>query len=143
MIRGPGWASGESGAGLSTHPSEARLLRCAERPQTLDHLSLRLSTTIKGPAERGALPDGIPDIEPRAAFDQEPYRRPVAREHGLVQRRRVGMGTFGVVADGILAGVKQQANNLRASMLRGQGERAMARFGVCRREQTGGIVHEA
>ena len=63
-------------------------------------------------------------------------------QDGLVQRRRVRMVAFGIVAVGILAGVEQQANDLGMSVLRSQGERAMARFGVRGREQTGGIVHE-
>ncbi len=41
--------------------TKAQLLRRAERPQTLSHLSLRLSTAVKRPAERCTLPDGIPD----------------------------------------------------------------------------------
>ena len=122
--------------------ARAGLLGCAERPQTLSHLRLRRSTAIKRPTERCALPDGVPGIQPSAAFDQEPHHRLVARQHRLVQWRRVGMVAFQVVAVGILAGVEQQANNLRMSVLRGQGERAVARFSVREREQAGGIVHE-
>jgi hypothetical protein len=51
------------------------------------------------------------------------------------------MVAFEVVAVGVLTGVEQQANNLGMSVLCGQSERAMTRFGVRGREQAG-IVHE-
>jgi hypothetical protein len=44
------------------------------------------------------------------------------------------------VAVGVLAGVEQQANNLRMSVLRSQGEGAVAR---CGQEQTGSIDQKA
>ena len=104
---------------------------------------LRPSAAMKRPTERRALPDGVPYIQPRAALDQQPHYRLVAAQDGLMQRRRVRMVAFEVVAVGILAGVEQQANDLRVSVLRGQGERAVARFGVRGREQTGGVLHAA
>ena len=57
----------------------------------------------------------------RAAINQEPHDRLVALQDGLVQWRRVSMVAFEVVAVGVLARVKQQANNFRISVLRRQG----------------------
>jgi hypothetical protein len=94
------------------------------------------------PTERRALPDGVADIQPRAALDKDPHHRLVAAQHGLVQRRRVRMIACRIVSVGIFAGVEQEANNLRMSVLRSERERAMARFGIRGREQTRGIVHK-
>ncbi len=104
---------------------------------------MRLSTAMNRPTERGAVPDGIPDIQPRAVLDQEPHHRLVAAQDCVVQWRGVRMVAFKIVAVGILAGVEQEANDLRMSELRSQRERAVARFGIRRREQTGGLAHKA
>jgi hypothetical protein len=63
----------------------------APTTQTLSHLRLRLATAITRPTERCALPDGVSDIQPRAALDQEPHNRLVAAQAGRVQWRRVRM----------------------------------------------------
>src|SRR6266436_1757821 len=126
-----------------THPAKPRLFRCAERSQALNHLCLRLSTAMKCPTEGRAPPNSVRDIQPRAALDQEPRHRLVTTQDGLMQGRRVRMVAFRIVAVGILAGIKQQTDNLRMSLLRGQRERAMARYIVGGREQTDGIVHPA
>jgi len=82
------------------HSQATQLFHCAERPQTLSHPRLRLSTAMKCPAEGRALPNGVPNIQPRAALDQEPHHRFVARQDCLVQWRRVGMVTLEIVAVG-------------------------------------------
>ena len=73
---------------------------------------------MKRPTERCALPDGVPDIQPRAALDQEPHHRFMAAQDGLVQRCRVRMVAFEIVAIGILASIEQEANNLHTPVLR-------------------------
>src|SRR5205823_11042171 len=104
----------------------------------------RLSpTAMTRPTERCAVPDGVPHIEPRAAFDQEPHHRLMPRQHRLMQWCRMRMVAFRIVAVGVLPGIEQQANDLQMSVLRCEGERAVARFGVRGREETGGIVPEA
>ena len=84
-----------------------------------------------------------PDIEPGAALDQEPHHRLVAAQDGLVQRCGMRVVAFGVVAVGIRAGIEQQPNNRRMSVLRSKRERAVARRGVRGGKQAGGIVHQA
>jgi hypothetical protein len=90
---------------------------------------------MKCPTEGRAPPNSVRDIQPRAARDQEPRHRLVTAQDGLMQGCRVRMVAFRVVAVGILASIKQQMDNLRMSLLRGQGERAMARCIVGGREQ--------
>src|SRR5258708_39743199 len=104
---------------------------------------MRPPTPINRPTERRALPDGVPDIQPRAALDQEPHHRLVAAQDGLVQWRRVRMMAFRIVTVGIFARVEQQTNKLRMSVLCSQREREVARFGVRGRQQTGGVVYAA
>ena len=65
------------------------------------------------------------------------------RQHRLMQWCRMRMVAFRIVAVGVLPGIEQQANDLQMSVLRCEGERAVARFGVRGREETGGIVPEA
>ena len=88
------------------------------------------------------MPDSISDIERCATLHQQSDHRRVAPLDRLVQWRRVSMVAFEVVAVGVLAGVKQQPNNLRMPVLRGQRECAVARFGVRGPEQTSGVIHE-
>jgi hypothetical protein len=68
---------------------KARLLRCAERPQTLSHLCLRLSTTMNCPTEGRTPPNGVMNVQPRATL--EPYYCFVASQHCLMQRGRVSV----------------------------------------------------
>ena len=68
------------------------------RAQQLGHLGLRLATAVQRPAERRALPDGVADIEPRAARDHEPHHRQMTAEHRLVQRRGVAVVALRIIA---------------------------------------------
>src|SRR5689334_10536178 len=88
------------------------------------------------------MPYGVPDIQPRAALEKQPHHRLMATQDGLVQRRAVGMVAFWVVAVGVLAGVEQQTNNLRMSLLCSQGESAVTRFDVRGWDSTGSIAYE-
>ena len=120
-----------------------RLFGCAEGCQQRSHLLLRFSAAVKRPTERRAIPDGVPDVLPRAAVDQQPYYWLVASGDGLVQWRRVGVIAFEVIAVRVLASIEQQANNVRMSVVGSQGESAVARFGIGGREQTAGGVQES
>lgn len=70
------------------------------------------------------------DVEPRAAFDQQTNYGVVACQNGLMQRGRMSVVSFRVVAIRILAGVEEQADDIHVTMLRRQRERAMAGFSV-------------
>jgi hypothetical protein len=73
----PGLTGAETQAMLRPLPKQCyELLRCAERPQMLNHLGL---ATMNRPIERRALPDCVLDIQPRAPLRQEPH-------HGCVTR---------------------------------------------------------
>jgi hypothetical protein len=65
-----------------------------------------------------APPNGVTNVEPRAALDQEPHHRFVARKHCLMQRSRVGVDAVGVIAVRVLACVEQQVNNCCMPVLR-------------------------
>jgi len=130
----------EAGIGAG---AKARLIRRAERPQAIGHLRPRLVPAMSSPnraACRARWCRGYPAAR-RARPGAEPP--PHVHQDGLVQRSTVRMVAFGVVAIRILAGVEQKANGLRLSVLRSQGERAMAGFGVRKGKQTRDIVHEA
>jgi hypothetical protein len=86
-------------------------------------------TAELGPAQRRGVPDGVADIESRAADDQQADRFEVVRPNGLVERRRMGMVALGVVPIWVLACVEEQLNDLGVAMLRGERECPMAYAG--------------
>ena len=59
----------------------------------------------------------------------------MARYDGLMQGCRVGMVSVKVVPVWVFARIEEQAYDLRVPVLRGQRQRAMPAFRVCRREQ--------
>src|SRR3981081_2644829 len=72
------------------------------------------------PVGRSSLPhDSLPS-ESRTAFDQKSDEFAIAGPSGLMQGRRMGMAPDRVVSIGIFARVKQQANDLDMTKLRGQ-----------------------
>src|ERR1700722_145573 len=121
----------------------AHLFDRAERSEAFGHRPPCLSATVDCPAERRALPNGVADIEPRAALDHKPNHPLMTAGDGLMQRGRVWMVAFRIVSIGIHASRQQQADNLRMSLLRGQRERPVARFSVGSRQQARGVIDKA
>src|SRR5689334_1440903 len=95
------------------------------------------------PTERRTAPDGVADIQPSATLDEKLHHCLMVAEDCLVQRRRMRMIAFQIIAIGILAGVKQQANDIRMSMLCSERQRALPSLCIRRWKQPCGIIQES
>src|SRR5262249_30463442 len=82
----------------------------------------RLLFAILRPAQRGAVVNGVPDVQPGPALDQQSHDQLVAPERGLMQRRGMAVVALRVVPIRVFAGVEQQANDLDVSVQGSQRE---------------------
>src|ERR1700746_2325274 len=89
--RKPAWSPRKRPRTRGISGSDRASFLRAERAQTISHLRMCPAAAMNGPAERRALPDGVADIEPRAALDQKPHHLFMAAQHGLVQWRAMRM----------------------------------------------------
>ena len=62
---------------------------------------------VKRPAEWRAVPDGVPDVEPRASLDEQTDDMLVTRERRLMEGRRVTVIPVGIVPVRVFAGIEE------------------------------------
>jgi len=74
---------------------------------------------VDGPAQRSCLIDGVFDVQFRSTLDQQSHNRVMARYDGLMQGRRVGMVSIGVVPVWIFARIEEQPYDVPVPVLRG------------------------
>src|ERR1700730_749664 len=142
------WAWGESSVHTSRiasewpviHPQRS-LLFVLFAPNLVTKIGLDFCPAcVSCPVGRGSLPQNIPQIESRTAFDEKSDEFTMAGPSGLMQGRRMGMAPDRVVSIGIFARVKQQSNDLDMTKLRGQRERQVAILTVGSRKQPAGLL---
>src|SRR6267142_3875870 len=72
---------------------------------------------VRGPLERRALVDRVPDVEAGAAIRQQPDHIQMAGERGLVKRRRMRVSAARIVPARIFSRVEQQADDIGVAVL--------------------------
>ena len=85
-----------------------------------------------GPFERRSVVVHITDVEPGPSFYEQPDDFEVSGECGLMQRRRVCMGSRRVVPVGILTGIEQQPDDVGMAVLSREPKSQMALVVVSR-----------
>src|SRR5205085_893436 len=71
------------------------------------------------PAQRRPLINRIPDVQPRASFNQQLHHLGMARADRLMQGCRMGMEPVGVVAVRIFPRLEQQPDDFSVAVLSG------------------------
>src|SRR6266850_2853986 len=72
---------------------------------------------VRGPLERRALVDRVPDVEEGAAIRQQPDHIQMAGERGLVKRRGMRVSAARIVPARIFSRVEQQADDIGVAVL--------------------------